>query len=278
MNELEFEDKLHALAQQLEYPRTPDIAGRVRARLYASPSPSGRGARGEGQLRFSAKAIAWSLTISLLLLSSILLIPPVRAAVIEFFQVGVVRIFPPTATPTAQTLPGTATPAISGTPTAPLPSLLPLLESITGQISLEEAQQTVGYPLLLPTYPAELGLPDRVYVQEAEGYMTIFVWMDSGQSDRVLMSLHFIPETSWAIKKMGPRYIQETTVNGQYAVWAEGTYPVLIRDGRQVEHMRLVDGHVLIWDQDGLTYRLESDLDMEEAIQVAESLAPIPER
>ena len=268
MNELEFEDKLHTLAQQLEYPRTPDIAGRVHARLQDF--------RVDGKPRFFSRQVAWSLTIILLLLSSLMLIPPVRAAVIEFFQVGVVRIFPPTATPDAQTLPGTATPAIKGTPTAQLPSLLPLLESITGQISLEEAQQTVDYPLLLPTYPADLGLPDRVYVQEAEGHMTIFVWMDPGQPDRVLMSLHFIPETSWAIKKMGPRLIQETTVNGQYAVWAEGTYPVLIRDGSQVEHVRLVDGHVLIWDVDGLTYRLESDLDMDEAIQVAESLAPIP--
>ena len=268
MNELEFEDKLHALAQELEYPRTPDIAGRVRARL--------QDLRVDGKPRLFSRQVAWSLTISLLLLSSLMLIPPVRAAVIEFFQVGVVRIFPSTATPTAQTLPGTATPAIRGTPTAPLPSLLPLLESITGQISLEEAQQTVGYPLLLPTYPAELGPPDRVYVQDAEGYMSIFVWMDPGQPERVLMSLHFIPEDSWAIKKMGPRFIQETAVNGQYAVWAEGTYPLLMRDGRLVEHVRMVNGHVLIWDVDGLTYRLESDLDMDEAIQVAESLAPIP--
>lgn len=273
MTELEFEAKLRALADQLDYPPTPDIAGRVRARLRAFPSPSGRGARGERLSRFSSKAIAWSLTVSLILLSSLLLIPPVRAAVIEFFQVGIVRIFPPDATPTAQPNSTAIPTATSGTP---LPSLLPLLESISGRTDLESAQQVVDYTILLPNYPSDLGLPDRIYVQDADGAFIILVWMDPQQPERVLMSLHFIPEDSWAIKKMGPRMIRETTVDGQYAIWAEGPYPLIMRGTGSPEHVRLVEGHVLIWEIDGITYRLESDLSMEEAIRVAESLAPIP--
>ena len=34
----------------------------------------------------------------------------------------------------------------------------------------------------------------------------------------------------------------------------------------------MVDGNVLIWYADDITYRLESDLPMEEAIKVAEFL------
>jgi hypothetical protein len=100
--------------------------------------------------------------------------------------------------------------------------------------------------------------------------------MDPQQPERVRMSLHFIPEESWAIKKMGPRTIRETTVNGQYAIWAEGPYPLILRGTGSPEHVRLVDGYVLIWDRDGITYRLESNLSMEEAIKAAESLMPIP--
>jgi hypothetical protein len=39
------------------------------------------------------------------------------------------------------------------------------------------------------------------------------------------------------------------------------------------DQRRLVSGHVLIWEEDGLTYRLETDLSMEEAVAIAESLA-----
>jgi hypothetical protein len=39
---------------------------------------------------------------------------------------------------------------------------------------------------------------------------------------------------------------------------------------------RLIAGHVLIWDENGVTYRLESNLDLSQAIEIAESLEPIP--
>ena len=35
---------------------------------------------------------------------------------------------------------------------------------------------------------------------------------------------------------------------------------------------RLVEGNVLLWEQDGVTYRLETELPLDEAIKVAESL------
>lgn len=34
----------------------------------------------------------------------------------------------------------------------------------------------------------------------------------------------------------------------------------------------LIEGNVLVWEQDGITYRLESALPLEEAVRVAESL------
>ena len=152
--------------------------------------------------------------------------------------------------------------------------LIPILERLAGELTLAEAQQTVGYPILLPSYPPDLGEPDRVFVQDAGGTMTILIWIDPQQPSQVLMSLHMIPPGSWAIDKMDPDLVQETTVNGQRAIWAVGPYPIRFSNGN-LDFVRLIDGHVLIWEEGNITYRLETDLDLEEAIRVAESLEPI---
>ena len=88
------------------------------------------------------------------------------------------------------------------------------------------------------------------------------------------MSLHLIPPGSWAVDKMNPVLVQETTVNGRYAIWAVGPYPVQFSNGN-LDFVRLVDGHVLIWTEGEVTYRLETQLDLEEAVKVAESLEPL---
>ncbi len=255
-----FEQQLFSISRGLDYPRTPDISGSVKRRLHASARP-----------RFVSRRLAWPLVILLSLCSSLMLIPPARAAIIEFIQIGVVRIFraePTKSAPTNQEFPLTATP---GPTTQPL---IPMLENLAGEMTLAEAQQTVDYPILLPSYPPDLGQPDRIFVQEADGKMTILVWVDAQHPDKVLMSLHFIPSGSWAIRKMGPQIIQETTVNGRPAIWAVGPYPLLLSNGN-MDFIRLIDGHVLIWADGDITYRLETSLSLEEAVKVAESLQPI---
>ena len=290
MDELQqelFERQILSLSKGLEYPRTPDIAGSVMTRLRTSPRP---------RFTLRARRLASSLTFILVLFISLMLIPPARAAIIEFIQIGIVRIFraePTPLPPPNQQVPGvmapvTATPA----PTATSQPLIPILERFAGEMTLEQAQKAVDYPILLPSYPPELGKPDRVFVQDADGAMTVLVWLDPGQPDKVLMSLHFLPEGSWAIKKMEPTVIQETTVKGQRAVWTVGPYPMRYSNG-DIDFLRLIDGHVLIWAEGktlapganppltqvpgsaGVTYRLESDFSLEEAIKIAESLQPL---
>lgn len=252
----EFEKQLIDISKGMDYPPTPDIAGFVSARLRPAKSP-----------RLISKAWAWSLTIVLILLLSLLLIPPARAAILEFIQIGIVRIFPqpiePTAEPIQTILPSTATPISS----------LPFLETIAGKTTLADAQGQVPYPILLPTYPADIGEPDYVYIQNADGNMTILVWLDPQSPETVLMSLHFIPAGSWAITKVSPTLIEETTVDGVRAIWAVGPYPLRFTDG-DLEFTRIINGNVLIWANDTLTYRLETDMSLEEALKVAESLVP----
>jgi hypothetical protein len=279
MSELQqelFEKQLSSIAKRLEYPRTPNIAAPVMKRLRLFPSPFGRGVRGERRPRFVSRRFAWSLTAVLILFASLMLIPPARAAIIEFIQIGIVRIFraeptpvtPPNEQVPVTMIPMTATPALTSEP------LIPILERLAGEMTLEEAQQRVNFPILLPSYPADLGLPDRVFVQDAGGAMAILIWIDPEDPKQVLMSLHMIPPGSWAVDKMDPAQIEETTVNGERAIWAVGPYPVRFSNG-DLDYVRLIDGHVLIWTEGTVTYRLETELDLEEALKIAESLEPV---
>jgi hypothetical protein len=281
MNELQqelFEKQLRSLAKGLEYPRTPDVAGSVMARISRErlrSAPQG-GDRVEGRRRFLSRRWAWSLTIILILCVSLMLIPTARAAIIDFIQIGVVRIFrsePTPLPPPNQEVPSTIVP-MTATPIPTAQLLIPILEKLAGEKTLEEAQNAVRYPILLPSYPPDLGKPDRVFVQDEDGAITVLVWLNPKHPDQILMSLHFLPEGSWAIKKMEPAQIQETTVNGQQAIWATGPYPLLLRSG-DMQYMRLVEGHVLIWTDGNITYRLETDLSLEEALKIAQSLQPI---
>ena len=169
MSELQqelFEKQLVSIAKELDYPRTPDIARPVMKRLRSSARP-----------QFVSRRFAWSLTAILVLFASLMLIPPARAAILEFIQIGIVRIFraePTPATPPQQqfpSLPVTVTPSVTAAP------LIPVLERLAGERSLTGAQQLVDYPILLPSYPPDLGLPDHSFVQDADGNMTILIWI-----------------------------------------------------------------------------------------------------
>jgi hypothetical protein len=277
MDELQqelFEKQLVSIAKAFDYPRTPDIAGAMMRRVRSSPQP-----------RVLSRRFAWSLTVILILFTSLMLIPPARAAILDFIQIGIVRIFraePTPDSPPQQEFPQTIIP-VTATPGLTSQPLIPLLERLAGERSLEGARQLVDYPIMLPSYPPDLGEPDRVFVQDADGDMTFLVWIDPADPTQVLMSLHMIPPGSWAVDKMNPARIQETSVNGQRAIWAVGPYPVQLSNGNR-DFVRLIDGHVLIWTDGetlapgasaGVTYRLETQLDLEEAIQIAESLEPI---
>lgn len=262
MSELDFENHLRAIAGKMEYPRTPEVAGFVTARLRPRTKP-----------RLISKAWTCSLGTILILLSSLMLIPPARAAILEFIQIGIVRIFPrPTEVPL--TVPPQSQAPATATPYLPSSQLLLELGQIAGETTLAKAQERVSFPISLPAYPAGVGEPDHVFIQDADGLMTILVWLDPQDPGKILMSLHLIPEGSWAIHKSEPVTVQETLVNGRRAVWAVGPYPLTLYNG-DLAFTRLIDGHVLIWADGNITYRLESGLPLEEAVKIAESLEPL---
>lgn len=263
MNQIDFEAQLSSMASGMDYPPTPDIAGSVTTRLRSSTRP-----------RFISKRLAWSLTIALILILSLFISPPARAAIIEFIQIGIVRIFRGETVPATAVLPSTLAPLTATPASTSLPSLIPLLEDMAGEMPLAEAQQQVDFDILVPSYPADLGRPDHVFVQDADGEMIFLVWLEPNDPQEIRMSLHFIPQGSWAISKIRPTIIEEASVNGQRAIWTTGPYPIRLYNG-DIEFVRMINGHVLIWELGDITYRLETDLSLEDALKVAESLEPI---
>lgn len=265
------EERIEEIARQFRYPPTPDVTRAVFARLEGKSRPRVR-------IR-SAWAIA---SFIVLILAVLFAVPGVRAEIVRFFQVGVVRIFPAAATPTAESslpqVPGIATPAVrlpvTATPLSGTTQYEPIHEVTmagrAGETTLEDAQARVPFPIRLPVYPADLGEPDRVFLQE-DGPMVILAWTDPADPQKARLSLHQIGPGSIMLGKFEPLVVQETQVNGEYAVWAKGPYLIQLTN-RDYKYRRTVEGNTLIWEEDGITYRLESNLALEETSRIAESL------
>jgi hypothetical protein len=271
-----WEARLRATARTLPFPPTPDVAQAVARRLaLEAAQPSARARAVAHPPRW-----AWAVGALVIALAALLAVPEVRAGLIEFLQIGAVRVFlgAPSPTPpssegevivTALPLTGTA-PAVTPAPTE---AFLTSVLQLAGETTLEEAKARAGFPVLLPTYPADLGAPDRVYLQNIGGAAVVLVWLNRAEPERARLSLHELGPGTFA-NKGAPTSLETTTVNGRPAAWTEGPYLLeFLRNGRSdAELGRLVTGHVLIWEDSPMTYRLETDLPLEEAVRIAESL------
>jgi hypothetical protein len=252
---------LRQAAQEFVYPPTPELLPRLAGRTVQPPRPQGLGMRRRW-------AIAAGVAV-FLLLAVLAVTPPVRAVLYRVLRIGAVQILvdpTPASTPTPQ-----ATPA----PPATAPPDLVLPSQLGGATTLAAAAAQVDFPVRLPTYPAALGPPDQVFVQEFGGANLALVWLaeDGARADLVLYEL----ASDAVIRKVAPRVLEQTTVAGRPALWATGPY-LMVFDGGNVDTGRLIAGQVLIWEEDGVTYRLETGADLAEARRIAESLVPLESR
>jgi len=247
------ETRLREVAAQLAYPPTPDIATRERRRLS-----TGRAAAGSPFARKPARLLVGAVATLLLLLVVALFVPQTRAALLELLDIGAIRIF------------------VDEEPGTPLPAPQRSLLDLAGETSLAEASRSVEFVARLPAYPADLGQPDRVFVQPLEapgavGQVVILVWLDAARPDEVQLSLYQIGAPFYGFKQAMQESVRETTVDGQPAVWVEGPHRLLRQSGDYQEWF-FVPGSVLVWTDGEITYRLESGLSMDEAVRIAESL------
>jgi len=255
---------LLALARELPYPATPDLRAAVKARLTAP---------GRAPIRLLGRPIRpaylYVAAIILVALLALLAVPSVRAGLLDFLQIGAVRVILPTSTPVVTSTPAALTATPSPTP------ILSVLD-LAGETTLADARQRAAFTLRLPAYPPGLGPPDAVFVQDLDGQTIILVWLDPSDRTRVRLSLQFIASTvdfekTISTAKQNPAGLEFTNVNGEAAFWTTGPYILETRAGAYLQR-RLIQGHVLIWSDGNLTYRLETDQSVAEAVRTAESL------
>jgi hypothetical protein len=207
----------------------------------------------------------WLPLAAMVLLTILLLVPPARASMQAIIRLGAVRIG---LAPGAPTPSGIRGPKGLSTPT-PLASPLDL----AGATTLVQAQPQVPFPIRLPTYPPGLGPPQHVFLQDLGGPMVALVWVDPAQPRNVQLALFEMSNSIYVYKSNVP-VVAQTTVNGQQALWTEGPYIVQVVENGQVVYdtRRLVTGHALIWTEGDVTYRLETDRPLADAVRIAESL------
>ena len=123
----------------------------------------------------------------------------------------------------------------------------------------------------MPAYPEELGEPDRLYAsREDRPGLIIYVWHEPGQPEQIRLTLYEIHAEDYGYFKQTERLAQ-TSVNGRSAIWIEEPHYFRMEDGG-FRPWQFVPGAVLIWMEDGLTYRLEGAPSLGEAVRIAESL------
>lgn len=242
-----WEKTVRETAREFPYPPTPDIASAVRHRLRRSRSP-----------RPIFRALAAVLLIAVVVM---LVVPEVRAAVLEFIRIGAVQII------RGEEPTPTATPFATRTPSGPMHYASVL--GLPGETTLEDAQARLPYVIPLP---ADLGIPDRVFVQEARIPLLTLVWLVTDQPDQVYMSLEILSSEMAATKYDTRGTGQSVQVNGQVGYWMTDAHRVVYYyDNNEWE--RDVLANVLIWEIDRLTYRMEIDAPLNQALQTAESIS-----
>jgi hypothetical protein len=240
-------------------PLNATFANALAERLRAAwrPQPNARRPHILAPLTSRPRAIAAVILLIITLLGALLAVPQTRAAIAALLHIGSVTIVP------------TAPTSGANEPT-PLPSILDL----AGRTTLADARQRMPFHIRLPAYPADLGAPRYVFAQDMDGKAVVLVWVDPQHPDHVRMALNELSSDAF-VYKLAPQLVQETQVHGQRALWTTGPYLLQIgsvSDQHNALRRLVTASHTLIWTERDITYRLECDISLEEAVRIAESL------
>ena len=132
----------------------------------------------------------------------------------------------------------------------------------------------MSFPVVVPGSDG-FSEPDAVYVdQSVPGGVVFFLY---GSRDRPTALLSQFPAGSvFAHKSVGPgSTVEEVEVDGARGYWIEGApHQFVFEDVRgrmRHESLRLAT-NTLVWEREGITLRLEGELERDQAIRVAESV------
>jgi hypothetical protein len=263
MSEQELDATLAEVGERLAYPRPTRFADVVRARLR-EPRPG----RWWDVLRSPRYAFApVAATLAVLALVIVLANPDARAAASEFLRLRGIVIFQ---------APAIATPSATPAPRASFAGRL---------VTLDEARRGADFTVRAPTDP-QLGTPDEVYRGQSPDrthdvvtlvYATragIAVSRDAGVSALVVEFRGRIDEALFGKVAGAGTRIEDLTVNGGKGFWIEGEphlFFYLDEAGMVWNETLRLAGNTLLWEQDGVTYRLEAQVSRDVALRIAAS-------
>jgi hypothetical protein len=268
----ELEAALRTLGAAIAYPPSPDLAADVRQRIAAPPRPPRSGAFRAGWFASPATRRRFGLALALLLILALLLgaIPPVRKGVARRLGLANVAIVNVTAVPTP-TIVATQAPdafrAALGTRT-----------TVTG------AQSRLPFTIQIPGLP-ETGAPDEVYIQTPPpGGRVSLVYSARADLPAIagtnvgLLVQEFrggIPAGLFQKGVPAGVVVEPVRISGVQGYWIAGglrAFAYTDANGTfQYEDVRSA-GNTLLWERDGVVYRLESSLPKDDAVRIAVSM------
>jgi hypothetical protein len=156
-------------------------------------------------------------------------------------------------------------------------------------VTLDEAQAAVDFPVRVPT-AAGFDAPAEIYLlDQDEGAMVSFVYpvgpglpaSDETGVGALLTQFQGEADRGLIEKGLQDTGVQETeleviSVGGEPGFWISGAphgfFFVCYDAGECREERYRLAGNVLLWEQDGVTLRLESALSRDDALAIAESV------
>lgn len=249
----EIDALLRASAKAFSYPRTPNvIAASVRIRLGDDASSFAERLRAV-VARPVLRAAAAVVLVAAVVVASALVVPQSREALADFFGLSRVKI------------------EIGPVLGPPPPVLSP--DSFAEPATLAGAREALEFDIRLPVQDGVWLLPEEVYVQDIGGTSApvVILVYESEDFDLYQRSTGFygkgLPDAELA---------RESSVNGRPAIWIDSGGHIarsLDADGNLlIETERTVERGTLLWEDGGISYRLETGLSEEGAILLAESL------
>jgi hypothetical protein len=239
------------LGANLEHPRSPELAPVVVARLAVVDQRPPRSRR-------TYLAIAAGVLVVVLLT-----LPAPRQALADWLGIGTVRVVR----------------------TEQVPDRVGSALRLGQQVSLDEAGAGVPFTIL---GPSSLGTPGAVYAGEPSAESVTLLWGSgddvpvvagtgvgvlltemAGTTDRSLVEKRLGPDTTLEIVAVGD-------ATGYWIAGGQHELQYLDPDDRvRLDTTRLA-ANTLLWERDGVTFRLESRLDRDAAVALAEDLEPLP--
>lgn len=243
------ERDLRAIAADVDWPPDPDLVPAVLARLDE------RGAQPHARpdARFRSRLLphsplALAAVVLLAVLVAVALVPPARSAILRVL--GLTQ--------------GARIVRVDRVPRTSQPSL-----DLGARTTLAAARPRLGFA---PRLPAALGPPREVrYSARIAGGALTLSWPGEALTEFRGQAFPMLQKNVTERTR-----VRRTSVGGGVAYFLSGApHVVFLTDAHGnilMASRALVRAHVLVWDADGLSYRLETHRDLAGALAVARSL------